>query len=77
MRVKHCWRLMGVLIKVEVSTDTADPNKAKKETGKLKAFMTCADLLTRKTDSSKEKLRGKTNLFRRHDHAEDGSGNLQ
>lgn len=63
---------MEVLIRVEVSTDTADPKitgqevervhrgrRLQRHRGSLKAFMTCADLLPRRTDSSRETLRGK------------------
>lgn len=63
---------MEVLIRVEVSTDTADPKitgqevervhrgrRLQRHRGSLKAFMTRADLLPHRTDSSREKLRGK------------------
>lgn len=61
---------MEVLIRVEVSTDTTDPKitgqevewvhrgrRLQRHRGSLKAFMTCADLLPRRTDSSREMLK--------------------
>lgn len=65
---------MEVLIRVEVSTDTADPKitrqevervhggNGEKDRGELRPFMTCADLLPCRTDS-RERLRGQRTFF--------------